>query len=139
MIELYTPCQIEFETPSKMPQTLDDGHIHEYSIDRGLDHEASIMRYNIWHKVSKIDENKCTAYGDFRVFPEKWYKECPIEYFDNRLIERLNEFIRTYPDKCATRIQAAYRGWKTRLANTFNPNTPIGKFYELKEFEKLNI
>ena len=28
LLEIYhTPCQIEFETPSKMPQTLDDGRI----------------------------------------------------------------------------------------------------------------
>ena len=114
--------------------TLDDGHIHEYSIDRGIDRAALIVRYNTWYKVTPLDDS-----GVYKVFPAKWYKECPIEYFDNRLIERLNEFIRTYPDKCATRIQAAYRGWKTRLANTFNPNTPIGKFYELKEFHKLNI
>ena len=32
----------------------------------------------------------------------------------------------------ATIIQKRYRGWKVRLATTFNPNTPLGRFNALR-------
>ena len=34
-------------------------------------------------------------------------------------------------------IQKHFRSWQVRMRNTFNPNTKIGAYYALKEFNKL--
>jgi hypothetical protein len=37
----------------------------------------------------------------------------------------------------AKTIQKHYRGWKVRLVTTFNPNTSLGRFLELRHFNNL--
>lgn len=37
----------------------------------------------------------------------------------------------------ATRIQSCFRGWRARMDYAFNPNTTLGRFYQLREFNRL--
>ena len=39
----------------------------------------------------------------------------------------------------ATTIQKHYRGWKARMATTFNPTTTIGAYYALRDFRAMTL
>ena len=38
----------------------------------------------------------------------------------------------------ATTIQKHFRGWRVRMATAFNPTTPIGAYFALRDFRALN-
>jgi len=51
------------------------------------------------------------------------------------LCEHRREFI----DVQATRIKAAFKGWKTRMMYTYNPYTTLGRYYIGKQFRELQL
>ena len=54
--------------------------------------------------------------------------------------EPWNKTVGTYfvhRNDAATTIQKHFRGWKVRMATTFNPTTPIGAYFTLRDFRAL--